>query len=785
MSMIIPTTNLHPICEKCISRARDKYNGFTDNDGERFTDGFAVNCNFLPADENFIDQATSGFFADNPEMLSELNCLQTPLLWAMKYLRSPDTGRPWTPRPAQIAPLLCRAPRRVLRFGRRCLPGETLILLADNTEKPIQEIVPGDTVVSFEIENTFLRRKNSQILSLWENGIQGVYRISFNNGRFLECTNNHPLLAQLGGVPTWLSINQGLLPGISIFSLTAFGYKKLQRIDSIQYSGQKETFDLEVENTHNFIANRFIVHNSGKSVLLTIEILWTLFTSNGGMLDPVSNQVRRNIEILFVAPNKPHISSVFEKLKQFIDASPLLREVVSRQKRGSPEELWLYGKDGTERGNKIVGFAGGEHSGSKGVSARGQDADKIIMDEAAFISSNVVIDVIRPILATRPTTSLLISSTPNLPGDEYEKYCTQSPQFVEFYSPTTEVPNFQKELEPILKKDFAGDQEKWDHEILALFSVAGSGVFRDDLIKGSQMEYSFSKMRRNNSLIYTFGIDWNREHGTEIAIVGTERREPHISWLVYAENIPKKAWSALAGVERVVALNRIWEPTWIFPDDGGSEGGVNLLKLHGYNNIGKNIVDARLKDIVEAFDSGSSIPLLNHATGEEKKYYAKQLMIEHFVRKLEIGEFRYPAEEILLTRQMQGYVIHHRTQRGQPIYQASESKVGDHRLDAVALALVALRLKYSSFYEAGIFPMKVNIIQIPEVGIKQERKLPSIAIVGSGRKTNGYRIGNRTNETNFCTAEEFFRDIEPKKTNIGRSIPNARTLQKHRGRNIF
>jgi superfamily II DNA or RNA helicase len=52
--------------------------------------------------------------------------------------------------------------------------------------------------------------------------------------------------------------------------------KYFEKISSIKYIGEEEVFDMEVEDNHNFVANNFIVHNSGKTYL-AINIIKTLF----------------------------------------------------------------------------------------------------------------------------------------------------------------------------------------------------------------------------------------------------------------------------------------------------------------------------------------------------------------------------------------------------------------------------------------------------------------------------------------------------------------------------
>lgn len=53
----------------------------------------------------------------------------------------------------------------------------------------------------------------------------------------------------------------------------------IEKIKSIQYVGKEDVFDMEVEDNHNFVANGFIIHNSGKS-RFAIEVLKRLMDDN-------------------------------------------------------------------------------------------------------------------------------------------------------------------------------------------------------------------------------------------------------------------------------------------------------------------------------------------------------------------------------------------------------------------------------------------------------------------------------------------------------------------------
>jgi hypothetical protein len=434
---------------------------------------------------------------------------------------------------------------------------------------------------------------------------------------------------------------------------------------------------------------------TGKTTALAVLILWFLFTSGGGAFrDPETKKIRRNLKVLLLAPQKAHIANIFERMRAFLSANPELSRSVTRDKRGSPEIIAVSDPSGFTK-NEVSGFTSGDAAGSKGLGPRGQDADLVVMDEGAFVSEFVILNTVHPILYTKPTTRYVVTSTPGIsPGDYFEKICTKRPDFKEFYVPATFRPDWEEVKEQVVR-DFGNSQEEWDKEVMALFSAAGIGVYRPDIIKQAQIDRPYGSFRYTPGLIYTLGADWNKEHGTEIAVIGTSRGTPYVSFLVWAENIPKKEFSTLSGVERIIELNKIWKLDWAYVDAGGGDGGA-LLRNYGLTQVGKDIFSAKLKDIVRTIDFGSKLEV-QESSGIKNKYQAKHFMVNNSVRKLESGTFKYPREDTLLTAQLGNYVVKSRTISDIPVYGLNEKRWGDHRLDAVNLALLAVRLEYPSF----------------------------------------------------------------------------------------
>lgn len=688
--------NLHDICKNCIANCREKYNGYVDAKGTLYKDGFAVNCKFIPKDEIFVNKKVKQLISG--EEFEELNAFHNALLWAKRHLVNPDTGEPWKPRSYQVPPAMCTAQRIVMRFGRRCLPAGTPILMADGVEKSIEKVKVGEKIKSLNEKNlTFI---DSEVINFWENGEREIYRITLRNGMHLDCTANHPLYIwlPLQEKYSWVSVEDGLSEDM----LAAFcrpdeddyaaGFSP---VACIEKKRSRLTYDIEVANTHNMVSNGIVSHNTGKSVTLSILMAWYLFTG-GGIRDADSGKILNKIKILVVTPQKSQIDELFGRLRSLIYAVPKLKACLETDTKGSPQIIAVKGRDGGQ-GHIIKGFASGDASGSKGTGIRGTDANLIIVDEAAFVSPTVMKEVIRPILMTTPTTRMVWSSTPSgIAGDHFEEVCLGMPEYKEFYTPSTEMPNFEL-MKASMVREYGNSPDEWEREVEAKFPEGGVGVYKKALVRTAQQDYSYSDMYPMAGMVYTVGVDWNKEKGTEIVVVGTSKGAPFNSWVVLAEKIAKKDFSTPMGIHRLVEINRIWKPAWMYLDEGGDGSTCcQMLQFIGKQAAGKNIIDARLMYIVKAYDFGSKIEFRDFQ-GKKVKKPAKPFMVENSVRRLELGELFMSRHDVTLMKQMDNYLVVRRNQiTGLPVYGVTNDKIGDHRLDALNLALVAIRLELPS-----------------------------------------------------------------------------------------
>lgn len=195
-----------------------------------------------------------------------------------------------------------------------CLSENSLILVYDGIsfkEVKIKDLFENNNqnlkIVSFNEDYSFILQNISKV---FHSGVKPVYRITFYSGYCLDCTENHRLLKsneynnefvtlkdfnmrqENGNVLIDSKLMNTYFVGIDSVERKGYSYKKLQvddseniyvsvnssssgikyneyeiyepmRITNIEYLGEIDTYDIEVDGKYpNFLANGIVVHNS-------------------------------------------------------------------------------------------------------------------------------------------------------------------------------------------------------------------------------------------------------------------------------------------------------------------------------------------------------------------------------------------------------------------------------------------------------------------------------------------------------------------------------------------
>ncbi len=182
--------------------------------------------------------------------------------------------------------------KQILGFGEygfpECVVGETRVVDADSGRwLTIDEIVGGHA----HLKNTLacdedLRLRKRKVLRVIQSGVKPVWRLRTALGHEIMATAEHPFMTMDG----WRELGKlkvgdhvATAPGDIAEILKSRDLSRLassdlywDRIVEIESVGERETYDLEIEGNHNFLANHFVVHNSHSAsfALLVYTSAW-------------------------------------------------------------------------------------------------------------------------------------------------------------------------------------------------------------------------------------------------------------------------------------------------------------------------------------------------------------------------------------------------------------------------------------------------------------------------------------------------------------------------------
>jgi DNA-directed DNA polymerase III PolC len=156
---------------------------------------------------------------------------------------------------------------QILGFGEygfpECVVGETRVVDADTGKwLTIDEVISGQA----HLDNTLacdseLRLRKRKVLRVMRSGVKPVWRLRTALGHEIAATAEHPFMTMTG----WLPLKK-LKVGDHVATARSVPVPGAQvdwdRIVEIEAVGNRETYDLQIEGDHNFLANNFVVHNS-------------------------------------------------------------------------------------------------------------------------------------------------------------------------------------------------------------------------------------------------------------------------------------------------------------------------------------------------------------------------------------------------------------------------------------------------------------------------------------------------------------------------------------------
>jgi error-prone DNA polymerase len=148
-----------------------------------------------------------------------------------------------------------------------CVVGDTRVFDADRDRwVRIEDVVNGTAAVRTTLAtDSGLTLRPRRVVRATASGRRAVYRLRTALGRELMATAEHPLLTPAGWRPLI-----GLAIGDEVASAPGDGCKEhagvtWDKVSALHPAGIRDTYDLEIDGDHNFLANELVVHNSHSS----------------------------------------------------------------------------------------------------------------------------------------------------------------------------------------------------------------------------------------------------------------------------------------------------------------------------------------------------------------------------------------------------------------------------------------------------------------------------------------------------------------------------------------
>lgn len=486
-----------------------------------------------------------------------------------------------------------------------------------------------------------------------------------------------------------------------------------EKIVSIKSIGDMQTYDLTIPETHNFVAEDVIVHNTE---MMCILILWYAFTQYNKK--KVSNETEDQYDILIVAPFEKQIDLIFKRLKELIEVSPQYQNVLVINNK---HQIKL------RNGTNIIGITAGSKSGSGASNTRGQRADLIVFDEIDYMTDEDITNI-RNIKNEDPTRIRIIAaSTPSGKRESYYNWCTYATRsymadtdyilktgkirykvstykklghkpngWTQYYAPSY-VNKKLKEINPDTGQSYIDDlrdefpEYRFQQEVLANFGEETTGVYQKKFIdqaisiaRAADVGYANMQPRKRRGY-RVLGVDWDK-HGAESSLLAYEWDPVSRIFIpLDKQAIPKTEYTLTVAVETIIKMNAIHDFDWIFVDRG--YGDMQVEQLHLY---GKQHPQSNLHKKVIGVSFSEKIAVRDPYTKKKDDKEVKPFMVNNSVNLFEKGMVALDPKDIQLKEQLEQYSIKAISPLGRPTY----SSENDHFIDALHLCLLGFTIKY-------------------------------------------------------------------------------------------
>ncbi len=449
---------------------------------------------------------------------------------------------------------------------------------------------------------------------------------------------------------------------------------------------------------HSRVAVR-VSRQTGKTYAMSVIAIWATLS-------------QPNRVVLVIAPDSAKVKVIFRNIDLFLRANPVLEQYLVRQSNSSPDILRAF-----SNGSQVVGFTTGTRNLKEdGATVRGQTADVVIVDEAAYLPDDTWV-AINPIIQGglyRPNTIAIISSTPSryrLSGFFYNLFHKPELQAIWYpvHVPVTENPDFVHRVDEL--RAGCGSEIEWITEYLADFPTSvENSFFSPDNVKRCGRQYYYDPDRPLQGPI-AIGVDWDKySAGVNIVVVRYDTVKMYYE-VAYREQVPKSDNILMRGVNRVIELMSRYHPEVVAVDRGYGEMQLEVLRMHARQHMMRvNIVGRSFAEYVQQRTANSE---------EESRVMFKIAAYEWLGFLIDNQRLVYPLGDTELSRELLSVRVKSYGLYG-PVF---DKEVKDHVVSALSLALWELR-DQSPYWQSPRDVPRDPVVIVP--GKHTVRMLPQV-----------------------------------------------------------
>ena len=423
----------------------------------------------------------------------------------------------------------------------------------------------------------------------------------------------------------------------------------------------------------------------GKTFTLAIQLLHYSYTHKDG-------------RCLVVAPMKTQVELIYQEILRIASKNEIVMNSMTR-KVTSPQFMMEF-----SNGSTIRFFTSGRRSGGKSDVARGQEAHLIILDEMDYMHSgdlDALYAMLQKTAEDQPDKVMIGASTPTGRREKFWEWCNSN-RFQEFWFPSYVNPFFSKDQEDEFREQYS--EIGYRHEIEADWGEDSEGVYPRKYVDMAFVDpgWKYNAEVTSARSFFTIGVDWDKYGaGTNIVVVEAcndtyeDERFRGRTRVCYREEIPRSEYTLTKAVDRIMELNKIFQPKHIYVDRGFGEVQVELLHKAGVENP-----QTKLRERVKGISFAETIEVKDPYTQLPVKKEMKPFMVDNLRQYLEKEKILFSESDEELYLQLISYIVVRTTQTGRPVFEAGGSAM-DHAHDALMLALLAITQNYGELMRSN------------------------------------------------------------------------------------